>query len=260
MLKSDAIVGAAWVTLAMFFLAGLVTLGRYVALTGLDPFQVLFFRNLFCVVWMLPLFYWRGPALANTDQLPLYGWRVGLSFIAMAGMFHAVAVLPVGEVTAIGFLAPLFATLAAIVLLGEQVGVRRWCGLLVGFLGAMTMLVPELFGLAGRSFGEGQIFAIISACAVGVVGPLVKSLTRHDDPDKIVFLTNALVTPVSLVPALFVWVWPPLDLWPWLVAMGLVAVLGHMALVRGYAVMEASGVQPFKFVRLPFAIVLGYFA
>ncbi|GAG14632.1 unnamed protein product, partial [marine sediment metagenome] len=108
--------------------------------------------------------------------------------------------------------------------------------------------------------GFGQIAALTSAMAIGVIGPLVKQLTSTDDADRIVFITNLLLTPLSLIPALFVWTWPPLELWPLLVLMGLFAVLGHMTLVRGYAVSDASLVMTFKFSRLPFAVLLGYLA
>ena len=58
---------------------------------------------------------------------------------------------------------------------------------------------------------------------------LVKQLTAHDDPDKIVFLTNMLLLPLSLVPALFVWRWPTAAVLPALIGMGVCAVLGQYA-------------------------------
>jgi len=243
------------VTVSMALLVGIAAVGRGAALSGMDPAQVLFFRNFFCVVWMLPLFAWRGMSLVKTSQFRLYGTRVILSFISMTAFFQALALLPIGEVTAINFLSPLFGTLFAVLLLGEHVGTRRWTALAVGFLGAMVILRP-----AGSAFGFGQIAALISALAIGVIGPLVKQLTSTDDADRIVFITNLLLTPLSLIPALFVWTWPPLELWPLLVLMGLFAVLGHMTLVRGYAVSDASLVMTFKFSRLPFAVLLGYLA
>jgi drug/metabolite transporter (DMT)-like permease len=254
-LRDQPLAGALWVAAAMALLAALVTLGRYASKTGVDPLQVVFFRNLFCVIWMLPLFAWRGLSLVSTDNIRLYGMRVALSFIAMTSMFQAVALIPVGEVTAISFLSPLMGTAFAIALLGEQVRMRRWLALVVGFIGAIIILRP-----VGSALGMGQVFALVSACAMGVIGPLVKRLTLEDDADRVVFLTNLLLTPLSLVPALFVWVWPPAELWPPLIVMGLVAVLGHMALVRGYASMDASLVMTFKFVRLPFAVLFGYLA
>ncbi len=243
------------VTASMAMLVGIAAIGRSAALSGLDPMQVLFFRNFFCVVWMLPLFAHRGLSLVRTGQIRLYGLRVGLSFVSMMSFFQALALLPIGEVTAISFLSPLFGTLFAIVLLGEHVGTRRWTALFVGFIGAMIILRP-----AGTAFGVGQIAALASAMAVGVIGPLVKQLTTNDDADRIVFITNLIMTPLSLVPALFVWTWPPPDMWWQLALMGLFAVLGHMALVRGYAVTDASLAMTFKFSRLPFSVLVGYLA
>jgi len=241
------------VTVSMALLVGIAAVGRSAALSGIDPLQVLFFRNFFCVVWMLPLFAWRGLSLVRTGQIRLYGMRVALSFISMMAFFQALALLPIGEVTAISFLSPLFGTLFAILLLGEHVGLRRWSALAVGFIGAMIILRP-----AGTAFGLGQMAALVSAMAVGVIGPLVKQLTGADDADRIVFITNLIMTPLALVPALFVWVWPPLTMWPQLLLMGLFAVLGHMTLVRGYAVTDASLAMTFKFSRLPFAVLVGY--
>jgi len=251
--RDEPVTGAACVVIAMAFLAGIVTLGKYAALAGMDPLQVVFFRNFFCVLFMLPLLAWRGRSLVASDQLHLYGARVILSFCAMTAMFHAVALIPIGEVTAIGFLSPLFGTVFAVLLLGERVRLRRVSALVVGFLGAMIILRPGF-----SEVGAGQLLAVVSAMAIGVIGPLVKKLTHTDDADRVVFLTNLLLTPLSLIPALFVWTWPPLELWPALAGLGLCAIFGHMALVRAYAATDASLVMTFKFVRLPFAVFIGW--
>lgn len=243
------------VTASMAMLVGIAAVARSAALSGMDPMQVLFFRNLFCVVWMLPLLAWRGWSLVRTNQLRLYGMRVVMSFISMTAFFNALALLPIGEVTAISFLSPLFGTLFAILLLGEHVGLRRWSALAVGFIGAMIILRPT-----GSEFGWGQIAAVVSAMSVGVIGPLVKQLTSTDDADRIVFITNLIMTVMSIVPAVLVWVWPSPELLAQLLLMGLFAVLGHMTLVRGYAVADASLAMTFKFSRLPFSVLVGYLA
>lgn len=253
--RNDPIAGAIWVTLAMATFAGLGTFGKYAMQAGLDPLQVIFFRNFFCLFFMLPLLHWRGPALAVSSQLRLYGVRVGLAFISMTTWFTALSFMPLGELTAVGFLAPLFATAFAVLWLGEVVRARRWTALVIGFIGALIILRP-----GGVGFGLGQLLALVSALTAGIVGPLLKQMTAQDDPDKIVFITNLWAAPVSLVPALFVWQWPPLALWPYLIGLGLCAVLGHVALLRGFASTDASLVFTFEFSRLPFAVAAGYLA
>ncbi len=252
---SDPIAGVIWVTIAMAMFAGLAVFARAAMNAGLHPFLVVFLRNLFAVAMLLPLLAWRGRGLLHSPQLGLYGWRVAISLFSMLAWFYALALIPVGEVMAIGFLAPLFGTLGAIFLLGERVRVRRWAALIVGFAGAMIILRPGVSPL-----GPGQACAVLSAVATGVTAVLIKQLTAKDDPDKIVFLTNVMLTPLSLVPALFVWRWPTWEMVPPLMGMALCAVLGHVALVRGYAATDASLAQTFEFSRLPFTVALAYVA
>jgi drug/metabolite transporter (DMT)-like permease len=106
----------------------------------------------------------------------------------------------------------------------------------------------------------GQACAVFSAMMAGLTVVLVKQLTAHDDPDKIVFLTNMLLLPLSLVPALFVWRWPTAAMLPALVGMGVCAVLGHVCLVRGWAATDASLAMTFEFSKLPFTVGIAYLA
>ena len=253
--RNDPVAALVLVTVSMALLVGIAAVARSASLAGVHPLQVMFFRNFFCVVLMLPLLAWRGLSLVKTGQPRLYGMRVAVSFVSMLAFFQAVAMLPLAEVTAIGFLSPLFGTLFAIALLGEHVGLRRWTALAAGFLGAMIILRPS-----GGGVGFGQLAALVSAMCVGLIGPLVKRLTISDDADRIVFISNLVLTPLSLVPALFVWVWPAPHVWLQLVSLGLFAVLGHMTLVRGYAIADASLAMTFEFSRLPFSVLIGYLA
>jgi drug/metabolite transporter (DMT)-like permease len=251
--RDDPILGLFWVTLAMACFAGLGAFAKYAGQHGVAPLQVIFFRNAFCLVFLLPLLWTRGPSLMRTDQLGMYTARVGLAFISMMAWFYALPMISFGELSAFGFLGPLFGTVSAVVFLGEVVRGRRITALIVGFIGAMIMLRPTSGG-----FGLGQALALFSAMTAGIVGPMLKQMTAKDDADRIVFLTTVMLTPLSLVPALFVWTWPPLALWPCLTAMGLCAVVGHISLLRGYASTDASLVFTYEFSRLPFAVAVAW--
>jgi drug/metabolite transporter (DMT)-like permease len=250
---SDPIAAVVWVTVAMLLFAGLAVSARAATNAGLHPFVVVFLRNVLAVCMLLPLLAWRGRELLGSAQIGLYGVRVVVSLLSMLAWFYAISVIPIGEVTAISFLAPLFGTLGAILVLGEKVRVRRWAALIVGFAGAMIILRP-----GASPLGLGQICAVLAAIATGLTAVLIKQLTARDDPDKIVFLTNLALMPLSLVPALFVWRWPTLEMLPPLAGMGACAVFGHIALVRGYAATDASLAQTFEFSRLPFTVALAY--
>lgn len=252
---SGPIAGIVWMTISMALFAGLAVFARAAMNAGMHPFQVVFLRNVLATLMLSPLLLWRGSSLVKSRQLPLYGLRVAVSLLSMLAWFYALSEISIGEVTAISFLAPVFGTLGAIFLLGEKVRLRRWTAIMVGFVGAMIILRPGMAPL-----GVGQACALFNAMSIGIVAIMIKQLTAGDDPDKIVFLTNLMLTPLSLVPALLVWTWPSLDAVIPVLGLGLTAVLGHVALVRGYAATDASLAMTFEFSRLPFAVAIAYLA
>lgn len=252
-LKTGPVAGMFWAGLAALNFAVLGASAKFVSENGIHPFEAAFFRSLFCTILLLPLFYWRGPSFAQTRQLKMYGLRVLLSFASMTSWFYALSIVPFSELTAIGFLSPLFSTLGAIVILGEVVRGRRWAALLVGFMGAILTLHPN-----GATANFGYTIAFISTMLNGVIGPLVKQLTAEDDADKIVFLSNALLTPLSLLPALPFWTWPSWHMMPVLMLLGLAAVLGHVSLVRALKAADASLVFTFDFTRLPLSFAIAW--
>ena len=236
-------------------LAGVAALGRFATSADVHPLQVVFLRLLFAVVVMLPLVGIRGLPFLRTGQIRLYLLRATVGMVAMTCWFTALAYLPIGKLTAISFLTPLFATVAAVVVLHERIRTPRLAAMAIGFFGALVILRPGMVQV-----GPGVAFAIAAAIAMGFSMILIKILTGRDDPTKIVFLSAVLMTPIAAVPAVAVWTWPPLDVWPYLVALGPVATLGHITLTRAFAAADASFIAGFDFARLPFAVLYGWLA
>ena len=159
---NDPIAGVIWITIAMALFAGLAVFSRMTMNAGLHPFEVVFLRNIFACLLLAPLLVYRGPSLLRSNKFGLYGVRVVVSLLSMQAWFYAISLITIGEVTAISFLAPLFGTLGAILLLGEKVRLRRWTALGVGFLGAMVILRPT-----GAGLGFGEMLAVLSAMFTG---------------------------------------------------------------------------------------------
>lgn len=250
---TDPVKAFIWVTLAMVLFAVLAAASRLLIEKGYDPLQVVFLRNLAAFVLMLPLILWRGLALIRSNAINLYGVRVIISLVSMTSWFYALSLIPLGEITAIGFLSPLFGTLSAILFLGEKVRLRRWTALIVGFIGAMIILRP-----GAGSLGLGQACALVSAISGGLIAALLKQLANRDDPAKIVFITTAMMMPLSLIPALVVWRPVGLDALPLLSVVAVVGVAGHVALMQAFRVADASLIMTFEFSRLPVVVGLGF--
>jgi drug/metabolite transporter (DMT)-like permease len=255
MIGKGPVAGFVWVTAATAIFAGLATLAKAASQAGVHPFQVVFFRNLFAATIFMPLLLTRGAALFETGQLSLYGLRCSVMLASMLLWFTSLSLIPIGQLTAISYLNPIFGTLAAIVFLGEVVRARRWTAMAIGLVGAFIILRPTVTPL-----GTGHLCAVLAACTGGMAAVFIKQLTARDDPNKIVFLTHLIMVPLSLFPALVVWQWPPLSVLPLLVGMGVCATLGHLTLVRAFAAIDASLVLTFEFTKLPFAALLAYLA
>lgn len=235
--------------------AGFSTMMAIVRLVSpeIHPFEAAFFRNLFGVICMLPwLVTTRGRRL-RTHRPAMHVLRAVLGMTAMLLLFTAVSLLPLAEVTALSFTAPLFATIGAALVLREAVGVRRWTATLIGLVGALIIIRPS-----ADAFTPAALVALASAAGIAAAQLSVKSLSRTEHPSAIVLIMGLLMTPMTLVPALFVWTWPSWSALGWMALMGLVATIGQALLVRALATADASAVMPFDFSRLIFASVLGW--
>ena len=239
--------------IAAAFMFSIMNVAIRVAAETLDPLQIAFFRNVFALAFMLPWLYRAGLPGIHTKRLGTHAWRAGLGFLAMVLWFYAVALLPLAEAVALNFTVPLFATIGAALFLKEVVRARRWSATLVGFLGVLIVLRP--------GFAEVTLVTalpVIAALFMAASSLLVKSLARHESPAAIVLYMNLFLTPLSLVPALFVWRWPDLTALSMVVLVGGLAAVAHICLTRAYAKADASAVLPFDYARLPFVAALAF--
>ncbi len=241
-----------YATAAAAFFAVMSVLIRHCG-TQMHPIQVVFFRNLVSLLVMLPWLWRIGLAGLHKDRLPMHGLRALVSLASMLCGFTALTLIPLTEATALSFTAPLFSTAGAALFLGETVRMRRWGAVLVGFGGTMVILQPN-----PESLNLGSLLALANALLIGVAHLLIKSLSRTERPEEIVAYMVLLLTPLSLVPALFVWTWPDLELLLALAALGAVGTYGHLYMTRAFAVADVTIAMPFDFARLPFIAILAF--
>ncbi|GIX17897.1 MAG: membrane protein [Rhodothalassiaceae bacterium] len=223
---------------------------RYASET-LPPPLIVFYRTLFGLLFMGTLFARSARGLMKTARLPLHLLR-GLSGVAaMYLTFFAVSLAPLANVVAISYATPLFATVAAVLLLDERIRARRMTALLIGFAGVLLVLRP---GLHMPLLGEW--LALGSAVMVAFSLTCVKLLARSERPETIVLFSFIVALPINFAVALFFWRWPS----PWelvlLAAIGIGANLGQITMTRAFALADASALLPFDFVRLLVASAL----
>jgi drug/metabolite transporter (DMT)-like permease len=219
----------------------------------LHPFEVTFFRCLFSLFVMLPFIIRSGPSILATPKVGFYTLRAVVGLISMLSWFYGITIVPLATATAVNFTAPLFATMAAALILHEDVRLRRWIAVVIGFVGVLVIMRP------GRESLDAMLLLILLSAASSAMNNItVKYLVRTERPNTIVALFSVYLTPLSLIPALFVWEWPDLTSLGALAGLGIIGTLAHLSVARAYLAADASACAPYEFVRLPYAALIGY--
>lgn len=244
--------GAIWIILASFCFA-MMSVTIRLAASGVDPLEVVFFRNVFNLLFMLPWFLKIGVSGLRTARLGLHFIRTASSLTSMFLWFTALTLLPLAEATSLSFTAPLFATAGAALFLAEDVRLRRWLAVGFGFVGALIILRPgiEVVTPGALLMLTGSIFVAISIL-------LVKVMSRTESPNTMVLMVALIATPISAIPLFWVWEMPQGITWFWLACVGAAATAGHLCFNRAMGSADASAVLPYEYTRLIFVALMGF--
>ena len=220
----------------------------------LHPFEIAFLRNAFAVLFLAP-WIWRAlPAFRATRNLGLFALRALFSFAAMLLWYYGIPLIPLADAIAINFTSPLWATVFAALVLGEAVRARRWSATMVGFCGVLIVVRPGFEAITAAT-----AMMMLSSVGWGCQHIALKKLSGLEKVSVIVSMQALLLTPLSLVPALFVWTTPSWGALGWAVAMAAIGTCAHICLTRAFRAADASAVLPFDFAKMPFAAAIGWF-
>lgn len=231
-----------WMVLGCVAFSGLWVMIR-LASEELHPFAIVVWRNFIGLLWLMPMLL-MTPGLLKMERLPGHVRRATSGVVATFATFYAVANAPLANVLSINYTAPLFATVAAALFLGERIRWIRGAALAVGFAGMLLVLRP-----GATDMSPGLWAALVSALATAYSYIAIKALTGVDDVRAVTAWSFILTTPVSMVLAIPFWSWPSANLWPILIALGACAAAGQLALSRAFSLADASAVLPYDFVR-----------
>ena len=237
-------------------LTGMLFVGVTVAVrylgTSMNPVQAAFIRYCFGIVLILPLLSRAGVMSLDRDRLGFHALRGLVHGGGVILWFLAMSRIPISEVTALGFTTPIFVTLGAAVFLSERLKPYRVAAVLLGFFGALLILRPGL-----RVIDIGALAQLGAAPLFACSYLMAKSATRREASSMIVILLSVFCTLTLALPALMVWRTPTLEE---LLLLGLTALLatsGHYCMTRALEAAEVSAVQPFTFLQLVWATILG---
>jgi drug/metabolite transporter (DMT)-like permease len=246
--------GILWVALSgvLFALLNVFTL---IPAQHLNPYVMAFLRYFFGALFLLPIFFRLGLYRSlHTNRIGLHISRGAIHTVGMMLWFVALPLTTLAEITALGFTGPIFVTIGAALFLGEDVRLRRWIAVIVGFIGAMIIIRPGFSALH-----LGVICILLSTPIFSASNLMSKALASTDSANTIVIWQNIVIVICAAPFAIWFWQNPQWSDIVWFLLAGLAGTLGHICQQRGYQLADITLLQPIGFLSLIYNTVLGYF-
>jgi drug/metabolite transporter (DMT)-like permease len=246
--SSDDLPRAALLMVTSAFLFAAMGEAVKIASAQLSNAMVVFFRNAFGLLALLPWVLRLGAKGLRTAAWPEHLVRGLAGLAAMYCYFYAIARLGLSEAILLHYSLPLFVPLIARAWLREDVPPRLWPALGLGFLGILLILRPGV-----GVFRPAALAALAAAVLAALAQVGVRRLTRTEPVARIVFYFALISTVVSAVPVFPNWTTPNGGLWIVLVALGVLATVAQLVMTQAYAHAPAAQVGPFIYSSVVFA-------
>ena len=232
---------------------------------AVPPGEAVFFRSTFAVpvilVWLVATRGLRA-GLATRNLLGHF-WRGLVGTVSMGFGFAGLGLLPLPEVTAIGYAAPLLTVVFAAMFLGEVVRAFRIFAVALGLVGVLIVLSPRLTALQTGEIAAdealGAVVVLVSAVFAALAQIFVRRLVAEETTSAIVFYFSVSSALLALVTLPFGWVMPDAEVAAMLVVTGLLGGVGQVLLTSSYRHADASVIAPFEYASMLMAIAVGYF-
>ncbi len=239
-------------TLAALMFASMGVAVRY-ASASLPSEVLVFLRNSFGLLFLLPWLYHSGFSSLKTNRLPGHLTRSVSGLAAMYCFFYAIAHLPLAEAVLLNFSSPIFIAVIAILWLGEEATRKLLLAIVIGFTGICLILKPGM-GILSAAALVGLISAVFAALAM----VSIRNLSKTEPIHRIVFYFSITATLISAIPMFWYWQTPHLKPLLAMIFAGLSATLGQLFLTYGYSLAPAARVSPYSYNTILFAAIYGW--
>lgn len=222
--------------------------------------EAVFFRSFFAIPVIVAWLVARGELRHGliTKKPMFHVWRGLVGTSAMGMTFMGLALLPLPEVTAIGYATPIFTLILAALFLGETIRMVRISAVAIGLLGVLIMIWPRLGGDLGDGAMLGVLLVVAATVARGFVQIHIRRMVQSEHTAAIVFYFSLTASGLALLTAPFGWVMPDAQTAALLVSAGLVGGVAQILVTSSYRFAPASMLAPYDYASMIFAIVIGY--
>ncbi|MEP1963545.1 DMT family transporter [Tateyamaria sp.] len=243
--------GIFWMLVTGLCFVAVTALVKYMG-PRVPPAEAAFLRYLLGLVFLVPMLPAMRDAHLSARQWRLFTLRGAFHSGGVMLWFFAMTRIPIAEVTAMNYLAPVYVSIGAALFLGEKLALRRIAAIAVALIGTAVILRPGF-----REVEPGHVAMLF--CAVAFAGSylLAKIMADEVKPAVVVFMLSIFVT-IGLAPfALANWVTPSWGDLGLLFAVASFATAGHFTMTMAFAAAPVTVTQPITFLQLVWAVALG---
>ncbi|MEH6404206.1 MAG: DMT family transporter [Sneathiella sp.] len=243
--------GVCWMIASSFLFVSMTGIVRHLG-SSIPAIEAAFIRYAFGLLLILPLLIRHWPKHTSKKIYGLYSVRALVHGVGVMLWFFAMARIPIAEVTAIGYISPVFVTIGAALFLGEKLRARRIVGVFIGLLGTAIILRPGF-----QELNLGQLAQLCAAPLFAISFLVAKKLTDTENTYVIVGMLSLGCTIVLLPGAILQWRAPTIEELSWLMLTAVFATLGHFTLTKAFTAAPITLTQPLGFLQLVWAAILG---
>ena len=250
---NQSVVGILWMVVTTILFVGVTATVRY--LEGEVPApQAAFLRYAIGTLLLTPSLISLAKFRPEKPLLQKFVLRGLVHSIGVTLWFYAMSVMPVAEVTAIGFLTYIFVSIGACIFLKEKLHKHRLTAILLSFVGAMIILRPGF-----KIIENGQI-GMLMATVVFTASYLIAKLVSKERSSSEIVAMLSIFTTIFLIPTA-IYSWEPLSLKAILILTftALIATLGHITMTKAIKAAPMVVTQPILFLQLVWASIVGLF-
>ena len=213
-----------------------------------------FFRFFLGLVIILPYVIKKKDLVLKTTHLKQHFLRAILGLPAMLLYFSALVLLPIEKLTAISFVVPLIVTILAVFFLGEKIYIYRTLALILGFSGMLVIIRP---GFVDISIGVYMVLFSALLWSINII--ITKKISKDDSAITILAYQSIFMSLLSFFIVIFFWEIPSLKTFIYLILAAMCGTVLHLTLNHAFRLVDVSMTQPYSFLNLVFASIIGYF-
>ncbi len=249
--RSAAFQGVFWMVITSFLFVGMTGIVRHLG-TDVPAMQAAFVRYLFGVLFIMPFLLQMFKSPPSGKIIKLFTIRGIIHGLGVILWFYAMARIPIAEVTAIGYAAPIFVTIGAALFLGERLQIRRVTGVIIGCIGTLIILRPGF-----QDLNLGQLSQLCATPLFAASFLIAKKLTGTQKSSVIVGMLSVFCMLTLLPGAIYQWRPLTLEETLWLALTAALATAGHYTMTRALQAAPITLTQPLNFLQLVWAVILG---